>query len=35
MTNRNKTVIYTDVTNDLKRRFQEYKAKKVFDIEKN
>ena len=28
MTNRNKSVIYTGVTNDLKRRVQEYKDKK-------
>jgi putative endonuclease len=26
MTNRNKTVIYTGVTNDLKKRVQEHKA---------
>ncbi len=28
MTNRNKTVIYTGVTNDLKRRVQKHKDKK-------
>jgi putative endonuclease len=28
MTNRNKTVIYTGVTNDLRRRIQEHKDKK-------
>ncbi len=28
MTNRNKTVIYTGVTNDLKRRVQEHRDKK-------
>ena len=28
MTNRNKTVIYTGVTNDLKRRIQEHRDKK-------
>jgi len=28
MTNRNKTVIYTGITNDLRRRVQEHKDKK-------
>ena len=34
MTNRNKTVIYTGVTNDLKRGVQEHKAKKDFRYRK-
>ena len=34
MTNRNKTVIYTGVTNDLSRRIRQHKNKKDFSFTK-